>query len=146
MPEVPGSAQPSSNAHFQVDLGTTDPASPEAGFCEVIFPDFPVPAAGAAPSPPGPAAADGRRYLILRRGVTAALDLYAWWNDARHKRAPFHRTVKIHLMSADHSRLIVTWTFHGSRPVKLAYSPLNALDGSALIETIELDFDSMEMA
>jgi hypothetical protein len=39
----------------------------------------------------------------------------------------------------------MTWRLRNARPVSLAYSPLDALDGSVLMETIELAFDDVEM-
>ena len=39
----------------------------------------------------------------------------------------------------------MTWLFRNARPLSLAYSPLNALEGSVVVETLELAFDRMEM-
>ena len=40
----------------------------------------------------------------------------------------------------------MTWRFRNVKPVSLAYSPLDALDGTVLMETIELAFDDVEMS
>ena len=40
----------------------------------------------------------------------------------------------------------MTWRFRNVRPVRLSYSPLHALDGGVLMETIELAFSDVEMA
>src|SRR5215470_1760499 len=132
--------KPHTNSNFLVDLGYGDPNSFNSGFCEVIFPEFRIDA-------PKPTADNGSRseFLILRRGVTGTLDLYEWWNKAREGKAPKARTVEVTLLADDHSTVVFTWYFQQARPVTLSYSPLNAMQGTVLIESIELAFDSMEM-
>ncbi len=141
--------RPYGNANFLVDLGHGDASGAGAGFCEVVFPQFRLAAATASASPTtddeAPAGRGGSPHLILRRGVTGALDLYAWWDKARRGKAPRQRTVKVALLAEDHASVVLTWTFRGARPVSLSYSPLNALQGTVLMETIELAFDAMEM-
>jgi len=39
----------------------------------------------------------------------------------------------------------MAWSFHGVRPVALSYAPLNALQASVLIESLELEFDTFDM-
>ena len=124
---------PQSNANFLVDLGNGDPRAPQAGFCEVVFPQFHVDASEAP------------RRLILRRGVTGSLDLYAWWDEARRDKSLRPRTLEVQLMTPDLSRPVMTWTFHGARPVSLSYAPLNALQATVLVESLELEFDSVDM-
>ena len=121
------------NAHFLVDLGGGDARAPEAGFCEVVFPEFRMDATEAA------------RRLILRRGVTGSLDLYAWWDEARRDKTSRPRTIEVQLMTPDLTRTVMTWSFHGTRPVALTYAPLNSLQASVLIESLELEFDTFDM-
>ena len=78
--------------------------------------------------------------------MTGSLDLYAWWNKARRGKAPQRRSVKVELLGEDQTSVVLTWHFRNARPVSLSYSPLNALEGSIVIETLELAFDRMEMA
>ena len=132
--------KPFANSNFLVDLGYGDPSSYNSGFCEVIFPEFRVDAPKSLPD-----GSSRSQFLILRRGVTGTLDLYAWWNGGRKGKAPKERTVKIALLAEDHSTVVFTWYFRKARPVSLAYSPLNAMQGTVMIESIELAFDSMEM-
>lgn len=141
-------AGPHANANFRVDLG--DPGGRDRGFCEVVFPEFRVDAREAGRSGTGRRLArrdDGEAspYLTLRRGVTGALDLYAWWDRARRGKAAQRRTVTVQLLAADHATVVLTWTFRRAHPVSLSYAPLNALQGAVLIETLVLDFDAMEM-
>src|SRR5438132_5489335 len=85
--------RPHANSNFLVDLGYGDPNSFDAGFCEVIFPEFridaPEPVAVSQSEQPFDRRDNGRsQFLILRRGVTGMLDLYGWWDKARRGKAP----------------------------------------------------------
>jgi phage tail-like protein len=84
--------------------------------------------------------------LLLRRGVTGALDLYAWWDQARRGKAPVRRVMSVKLLAEDHATVVWTWRFSNVRPVSLSYSPLRGVDGGILMETIELAYDDVEMA
>jgi hypothetical protein len=127
------SPAPHLNAHFVVDLGSGDAHALQAGFCEVVFPPFHV-----------DAGETGRR-LILRRGVNGSRDLYTWWDEARRDRSSRPRTVNVQLMTPDLTRAVMTWTFHGARPVALSYTPLNALQAAVLIESLEVEFETVEI-
>jgi phage tail-like protein len=83
---------------------------------------------------------------VLRRGATGALDSFEWWQAARTGGAKRGRVVTVKLLAEDLATVVMTWRFRNARPVALSYSPLNALDGSILMETIELAFDAVEMA
>jgi phage tail-like protein len=128
--------RPCSGAHFLVSFGSADAHAESAGFSEVIFPTFRLEAEQNDPAP----------SLLLKRGVSGGLDLYAWWDKARRGKAPQRRTVKVELLAEDQRTVVVTWRFRNARPLSLAYSRLNALEGSVVIETLELAFDRMEMA
>ena len=143
--------RPHGSANFLVEIGRANARSAEAGFFEVIFPPFVAGDSGDAgkhedvddddaggPSP--------SRHLVLRRGATGALDLYAWWDAARRGEAPRRRVVTVKLLADDLRTVVLTWRFRTARPVRLSYSPLRALDGGVLMETIELAFDGVEMA
>jgi phage tail-like protein len=144
-------ARPHINAHFVVDLGLGSATDADAGFCEVVFPEFRIDPAervdrGDAPQvASAPPRESSSRRLILRRGVTGSRDLYEWWNEARRGAARQPRTVTVHLMTPNLSTAVLTWRFHGARPVCLSYAPLNALQPTVLIESVELEFDMMEM-
>lgn len=82
--------------------------------------------------------------LVLRRGLTDSTDWYDWWNDARRlKRAP-RRLVSVIVMGLDGSEG-VRWSFHDSVPVGYALSPLNALVGATVIESLELRVGDFEL-
>ncbi len=116
---------------------------------EVIFPPFRIEPARARPpgaaGQPEFAARENVNRLVLRRGASAARDLYLWWEKTRMARASKGRTVTIRLLGEDHEQVLTTWRFSNARPVALSYTPLNALEAAVLMETIELEFDSFEM-
>lgn len=139
---------PYSGANFLVEIGDRDPRAIAAGFSEVIFPTFTY---------DGPARPDGGSptrdpddaqlpRLMLRRGLTGDLDLYRWWNEGRRDGRPPRRTVTVHLLAEDHETVAMTWRFHAARPVALSYSPLNAVDGGMVVESIELVYEHVELA
>ena len=143
--------RPHGCANFLVEIGRANARSAEAGFFEVVFPPFV--AGDAAADQPGDVAGVHARtdlapanHLLLRRGATGALDLYAWWDAARRGEAPRRRVVTVKLLADDMRTVVLTWRFRNVRPVRLSYSPLRALDGGVLMETIELAFSDVEMA
>jgi len=144
--------RPYVNSNFLVDLGTGDRDSVTAGFAEVIFPAFTIGSANRhppSPTPPhgsDPASAHESGRLILKRGLIGSLDLYSWWSSAPRGKTPKPRTVKIELLGEDHSTVVMTWRFRKAYPATLSYSPLRATEGSVVMETVELAFDSMEMS
>jgi len=135
--------RPHGSAHFLVEIGRVNARAAEAGFFEVIFPPF-----VAAEEATGKRieASPANDCLVLRRGATGALDLYAWWDAARRGEAPRRRVVTVKLLADDLRTVVLTWRFRNVRPVRLSYSPLRALEGGVLMETIELAFDGVEMA
>jgi phage tail-like protein len=145
------SERPYKNSNFLVDFGRGDSESVLAGFAEVIFPDFIVdqPEGHQRPHmPPQPverADVAATNRLVLKRGVMGSLDLYAWWDETRKGTAPRRRTVKVDLLGEDQSTVVLTWRFDNVRPVSLSYSPLRAMEGGILMETLILEFDRMEM-
>ena len=144
-------ARPHHNAHFVVDLGRGNATDADAGSCEVVFPESRIGLAERvdrddAPQVPPPSRTESSsRRLILRRGVTGSRDLYEWWDEARRGAAWQARTVTVHLMTPDLSSVVLTWCFHVARPVCLSYAPLNALQPTVLIESVDLEFDTMEI-
>lgn len=134
-------------SNFRVEFSGGDAETIAAGFCEVVFPDFVVRRAAKTRArlvEPGSSA-----NLILRRGVQGSLDLYAWFDEERRPpprgKARRRRDLRITLLNEDHSAAVMTWRFAGVRPVRLAYSPLQSHESAVLIETVELEFERVEM-
>jgi phage tail-like protein len=145
------SEQPYRNSNFLVDFGRGDSRSLLAGFAEVIFPDFLLGQPEGhqhphvAPQPIEQADVAAAHRLVLKRGVMGSLDLYAWWDEARKGTALRPRTVKVELLGEDQSTVVLTWRFDNVRPVSLSYSPLRAMEGGILMETLILEFDRVEI-
>ncbi len=135
-------AAPFSALHFSVQISGVGMRGGDLGFSEVVFP----------PLDASMAAADGQSdtsgappTLVLRRGFDGRLDLYRWWDQARRRRVRRGRTITVRLLEADSRTPVTTWRFSQARPLQLAYSPLDALHGGVLIETLTLGFASMTL-
>lgn len=145
------SERPYKNSNFLVDFGEGDSRSPLAGFAEVLFSEFIVDQPEGherphmVPQPVEPAGVAAANRLVLKRGVMGSLNLYAWWDEARKGTAPRKRTVTIELLGEDQSTVVLTWRFDNVRPVSLSYSPLRAMEGGLLMETLILAFDRVEL-
>jgi len=144
--------RPHGNSNFVVEFGSGASRSGRTGFAEVVFAPFtiaerpPGRRAAAAPAMAAAASEATAQRVILRRGVTGALDLYAWWDEARRGKPPTRRTMNVKLLAEDRATVVWTWRFRNVRPVSLSYSPLRGIDGGILMETIELAYDDVEMA
>jgi hypothetical protein len=82
--------------------------------------------------------------LVLRRGLTDSTDWYDWWNDARRSSRASRRLVSVIVMRLNGSEG-VRWFFHDAVPVGYALSPLNALVGATVIESLELRVGDFEL-
>jgi phage tail-like protein len=72
------------------------------------------------------------------------MELQEWWTQERGPKRSRGRVVIVELHD-EAFQPVATWRFSGCRPVALHYSALNALESSAMIETIVLAFDDVEM-
>lgn len=129
-------AQPFTNLRFAVGIegfaGT--------GAVEVVFPVARIVTA------PRQRRAVQFEALVLRRGLTPSTDWYDWWDAARRAgRTPPRRRVTVVLHGDDGSEG-VRWFFPDSIPVSYALSPLNALAGAAVIESLELQVGGFELS
>ncbi|HTT13246.1 MAG TPA: phage tail protein [Burkholderiaceae bacterium] len=126
--------QPFTNLRFRVAIHGV--ASP--GAVEVVFPTGRI-----------VAAPRGRRQvqfdaLVIRRGLTRSADWYAWWRQARRSGRGQQRDVQIVLLDGD-GAVALRWVFAGAVPVSYSLSPLNALAGAALIESLELQVSDFQL-
>lgn len=141
--------RPYGNFNFVVVLGAGTKSSSELGVSEVVFPTFLATRPGRARSRVSPnVASNGAQtsdHLVLRRGFTGSLDLYAWWNETRGRRVARRRTVEVRLLSEDHATVATIWRFRDARPVSLGYSPLRSNESGLVIESLELTFGRMDM-
>jgi hypothetical protein len=83
--------------------------------------------------------------LVIRRGLTRSTEWYEWWNQARRSaRAIPQRLVTVVLQNASGAEG-VRWFFPDSVPLNYSLSPLNALVGAAVIESLELQVGGFEL-
>jgi hypothetical protein len=132
-----GERRPLAGRNFRVEIDEGNGRRFEIGCSEVVLPQL-----GAPHDPWQPAAAEP---LLLRRAATGGAEFHAWWDKARHGRAPQRRTVHITLLGDDLASEPMHWRFRNARPVSLHYSPLNAMGNALLIETLALVFDDVEI-
>ncbi len=83
--------------------------------------------------------------LVIRRGLTQSTEWYDWWNLARRSaRAIPRRLVTVVLQNSDGAEG-ARWLFPDSVPLSYSLSPLNALVGAAVIESLELHVGGFEL-
>ena len=105
--------RPHGNSNFVVEFGSGASRSGRTGFAEVDLPRrsrSPSDRRRAAPRPRHrPRRRSERRpqRLLLRRGATGALDLYAWWDQARRGKAPARRVMNVKLLAEDHATVVM---------------------------------------
>lgn len=136
---------PYGSFNFRVGIGGRGRAS--QGFSEVRLPRFLLrPDVTAGRDAGRDAGVGDSAHLVLRRGFSGGLDLYAWWDQERQSKRSRGRIVTVELLDESSHEPVVAWRFVGCRPVALEYSPLNALESSVVVETIMLSFDHVEMS
>jgi phage tail-like protein len=82
-------------------------------------------------------------HLVLTRGLTSNLDLWTWWRAARDGDPSVDRNVRVRLLDAAGAPVMV-WTFQNAFPVVHRLTPLDTSSTEAVLETVELAFDSMD--
>ncbi|HQR20640.1 MAG TPA: phage tail protein [Burkholderiaceae bacterium] len=81
--------------------------------------------------------------LALRRGLTDSTEWFDWWRTAR--RLPLvKRLVTVVLLKPDGAEA-VRWLFPDCVPVGYAVTPLSAILGSTVIETLELKVGDFQL-
>jgi phage tail-like protein len=137
--------------NFLVDLGTGDTEGPEAGFqeCSNIGTEVTV-----AEYRNGNDKENSVRKITglnkvsdvtLRRGVIGSLALYQWLNDIRNGNQNALRTVRISLMSEDHTSVVMTWVLLRARIIKHVSGPFNAKGSDVAMEEITLAYERLEI-
>lgn len=89
----------------------------------------------------------GRPYfsnLLLRRGFNGTLALYQWWLAASRGDSSARRDLLIQLLDEERNP-VLRIAFHNAFPARYTFSPLDSLDGSPWVESLELAFDSFNM-
>jgi phage tail-like protein len=143
--------KPYPGINFIVDLGTGDVETVEAGLLEVIFPEARLEVLeyrngnDRTTEPRKLQTITKYGNLILRRGAIGSLSWYGWWNAVRNGDQSAVRNITVVLLNEDRTEQVLTWKFFRARPVNHQFSPLCALGTEALLETLELAFERLEM-
>ena len=143
--------RPYPNSNFLVDLGDGVTDTPQAGLIEVVFPDARIRVFeyrnGNDKSNEPQKITTQTEYgnLVLRRATSGALNWYQWWSDVRNGDQHGFRTVTVQLRNEDHTQVVLTWKFLRARPVNHRFAPLVGHDNAALVETLDLAFERLEM-
>ncbi len=138
---------PYNNAQYRVDIPDLGEFQ---GFDEVILPELLIEVDemregnGPARFPRKLPGLSKYTNLYLRRGYTGRLDLYQWWKAVADGEPSARRTISIHLLD-DNRNQVTSWRLFNAFPVRYAISPLVGLDGSLLLETLEVSCDTVEM-
>lgn len=82
--------------------------------------------------------------IVLRRGYTGSLSLYEWMEQTRQGDGDSLRSVAVTLFDEERNP-VTRWVFRNAFPVQHSFSILDAMDGSVLVEQMELAFESTEM-
>jgi len=75
--------------------------------------------------------------LVIRRGLTLSTEWYDWWDQARRSARAPRRAVQIILLDSNGIDAL-RWVYPDATPLSYSLSPLNALVGQAVIESLEL--------
>jgi phage tail-like protein len=142
--------KPYPGMNFLVDLGTGSTEGPEAGLAEVIFPEARLEVTeyrnGNEKENNSRLIQTVTNYgnLILRRAPIGSLSWYDWWDAARNGEI-VPRTIIVSLQNEDHSAVVLTWKFYRATPVNYQFSSLNGMGMEPLTESLELNFERLEM-
>jgi phage tail-like protein len=143
--------RPYVKGNFLVDLGTGDTESARAGFTHVILPEAAIEVIEyrngneKTNEPRKLIGQVGYTNLVLRRGLIGELDLYEWWNQARHGDQNARRTVIVSLLSEDRSEVVWRWRFTNAFPAKYSSSDLCADANDVVMETLEISFERLDV-
>jgi phage tail-like protein len=82
--------------------------------------------------------------VTLKRGVMGSSTLYDWLNAIRNGDQNALRTVRIHLMSEDHTETVATWSMLRARIIKYVTGPFSAKGTDVAMEELTLAYERLE--
>ena len=83
--------------------------------------------------------------VTLKRGVIGSLNLYQWLDQIRNGDAKALRTVRIQLVSEDHTETVQSWKLLRARIIKHTSGPFNARSSEVAIEEMVLAYERLEL-
>jgi phage tail-like protein len=135
---------PYANYNFTVDIGQGD----NIGFSEVDLPEGEIAVIEYREGDDKLSTARKLPGLVkyanvtLKRGLAGRMDLFDWWKSVRDGQVA-RRDVAITLLD-EQRQPVQRWVLRNAWPVKLDYSPLNALGNDVVIETLVLAHEGFE--
>jgi phage tail-like protein len=126
--------QPFTNLRFRIAIE----GIPGTGAMEVVFPSARIVTLPRKPRQVQFGA------LVIRRGLTLSTDWYDWWNQTRRSTRAPQRNVQVLLLDGNGAETL-RWVFPQSVPLSYSVSPLNALLGEPLVESLELGVGDFEV-
>lgn len=143
--------RPYAQFNFLVDLGTGATDGPQAGFQECSEIGMSVDVIeyrnGNEKENSVRKLTGLARYpdVTLRRGIIGSLDLYQWLDDIRNGNQAAYRTVRVQLMSEDHTSVVQEWKLLRARVSKHVSGPFNARCSDVAMEELRLAYERLEM-
>ena len=84
--------------------------------------------------------------LTLKRGMTANVDLWRWFERVNARgNGGVRGTIEVVMLAADASTEQLRFRLGGCLPVKLKAASLNARDGQIAVEEMQVAYESLEM-
>ena len=84
--------------------------------------------------------------LTLKRGMTANLDLWKWFERVNARgNGGLRGTAEVVMLAGDGTTEQLRFRLGGCLPVKLKGSPLNAKDGQIAVEEMQVAYESLEL-
>ena len=142
--------RPYAQFNFLVDLGSGDTDSVDAGFQECSNLGMEVTVAEYRPgnakenSVMKVTGLNKATDVTFKRGVMGSDTLYAWLNDIRNGNENALKTVRVQLMSEDHSSTVGTWSLLRARIIKYVTGPFNAKGTDVAMEELTIAYERME--
>lgn len=82
--------------------------------------------------------------LVLKRGFVGSLELYQWWQQTMQGDENARRNMAVILLDEERNQ-VARWQIANAFPTRYTFSALDAMDGSALVECLEVAFDTLRM-
>lgn len=83
--------------------------------------------------------------LTLKRGMTANVDLWRWFERVHGGEGGLRGTAEVVMLAADHATEQFRFILGGCLPVKLKAPALNAADGMLAVEEMQIVYESLTM-